>query len=144
MSPAAGEQDEASPRVFAGGGVKCGRRGLALGIEEGSPRVFVGLGRIEQADTYRPTYSIFTKLIKNRILFGYVSITYRTRIRIGYVSDTGYGTSLAYPCYIGPKPKQAISICSSDFRACLVVAVAISIVAGNRVGTKAQASTKEF
>lgn len=32
----------------------------------------------------------------------------------------------------------------SDFRACLVVAVAISIVEGNRVGTKAQASTKEF
>ena len=100
------EQDEASPRVFAGGGVKCGSAGvgapgLALGTEEGSARVFVGLGRIEQADTYRPTYSIFTKLIKNRILFGYVSITYRTRIRIRYVSDTGYGTSLAYPCYIG-------------------------------------------
>ena len=61
----------------------------------------VGLGRIEWADTYRPTYSIFTKLTKNRILFRYVSITYPTRIRIGYLSDTGYGTSPAYPCYIG-------------------------------------------
>jgi hypothetical protein len=39
---------------------ECGRRGLALGIEEGSACVFVGLGRIEQADTYRLTYSIFT------------------------------------------------------------------------------------
>ena len=80
---------------------ECGRRGLALGIEEGSARVFVGLGRIEWADTYRPTYSIFTKLTKIWILFRYVSITYPTRIRIGYVSDTGYDTSLAYPCYIG-------------------------------------------
>ena len=78
----------------------CGRRCLALGIEEGSALMFVGLGRIELADTYWPTYSIFTKLTKIQILLRHVSITYPTRIRIGYVSDTGYGTSLAYPCYI--------------------------------------------
>ena len=49
---------------------------------------------------YRLTYSIFTKLIKKQILCGHVSIAYRPRIRIGYVSNTGYGTSLAYPCYV--------------------------------------------
>ena len=46
------------------------------------------LGRIGRPDTYLTAYPTFAKIIKNRILRGYVSGAYRTRIRIRYVSDT--------------------------------------------------------
>ena len=50
---------------------------LGAGVRDrgrlGSVRVFVGLGRIEWADMYCPRYSIFMKLIKNRIHCRYVS-----------------------------------------------------------------------
>jgi len=35
-----------------------------------------------------PAYPIFSKIIKIRILRGYVSAAYRIRIRVRYVSDT--------------------------------------------------------
>ena len=41
------------------------------------------------------------KIIKIRILRGYVSKAYPTRIRIRYVSDTRYAALVAYPCYGG-------------------------------------------
>jgi hypothetical protein len=59
-----------------------------------------GLGCIYKADTYQPMYPIFTKIIKIRILGGYVSWAYRTCIHIRYVSDTRYAASWTYPCNI--------------------------------------------
>ena len=60
----------------------------------------IGLGRIPKADTYQPTYLIIAKIIKIRILPGYVSMPYRTRIRIRNVSDTRYAPSCKYPCNV--------------------------------------------
>ena len=48
--------------------------------------------------------SEFRENKKNRILLGYVSDAYRTRIRIRYVSDTRYASSSKYPCNVGSKP----------------------------------------
>lgn len=44
--------------------------------------------------------SIILQFIFSPILRGYVSMPYPTRIRIRYVSDTGYGGDLTYPCYV--------------------------------------------
>ena len=55
-------------------------------------------------DTYQSTYRSFVLFIFLPILHGYVSIPYPVRIRIGYVSDTGYVANLTYPCNVGWKP----------------------------------------
>ena len=106
--PAAGERgcgvrgDEAQG---AGAAVRdCGHRTLGRrgrGIRVCLPGLLTGLGRIGRPDTCRMAYPICTKIIKNRILRGYVSWAYRTRIRIRYVSDTRYVASGTYPCNIG-------------------------------------------
>jgi hypothetical protein len=62
---------------------RAGVRGLDGGLGRQGKREKVsltGLGRIHKADTYQPTYPIFAKIIKIRILRGYVSWAYRTRI----------------------------------------------------------------
>jgi hypothetical protein len=60
------------------------------------------LGRIAKGpnslDTYQSTYPNFVLFIFLPILHGYVSAAYPVRIRIGYVSDTGYVANLTYPC----------------------------------------------
>jgi hypothetical protein len=83
-SPAAGERGCGVTR--RGCGARRGRagvRGLDGGLGRQGKREKVsltGLGRIHKADTYQPTYPIFAKIIKIRILRGYVSWAYRTRI----------------------------------------------------------------
>jgi len=62
--------------------------------------LLTGLGCIGRQDTCRMAYAIYPKIIKKRILWGYVSWAYRTRIRIRYVSDTRYAASVTYPCNI--------------------------------------------
>ena len=51
-----------------------------------------------------PAYSIFSKIIKIRILHGYVSAAYRICIRVQYISDTRYAPILKYPCNVGRRP----------------------------------------
>jgi hypothetical protein len=51
-------------------------------VREGTAQIRlcpVGWAVSVKHDTYRPTYPIFTKIIKNRILRGYVSKAYRIR-----------------------------------------------------------------
>ena len=67
----------------SGGGAGPRRRGDAVATAE-------------RGDTYQITYPIFFLFIFFPILLRYVSVTYRWRIRIGYVSDTGYAHAPAY------------------------------------------------
>ena len=96
-SPVAGGRRPASRVTVSQGGdaawgvgvSECGRRG------QRDKGCLTGLGRIHNADTYQPTYPIFVKIIKIRILRRCVSLAYQTRIRIRirYVSDTQYAAS---------------------------------------------------
>jgi hypothetical protein len=69
--------------------------------------------RIPHIDTYQARVSYFRKINKNPILRRYVSVPYRTRIRIGYVSDTRYACALAYPCNIGVNTSRAAASSSA-------------------------------
>ena len=56
--------------------------------------------RPNSLDTYQSTYRNFILFIFLPILHGHVSIPYPVRIRIGYVSDTGYVANLTYLCNV--------------------------------------------